>query len=128
MERRRELRVETRVHLDCRIPALPSKGLMLDISRDGCRLRTPMSKLEAGGTILLDLPGASRFPGRVVWINGIDAGVRFERPLSPLTSIALGIEQAEPALDETTSEPEELSSPPESLLRHWMRRIVQAVS
>ena len=97
MERRRKLRIETRVHLDCRIPALPSKGVLLDISRDGCRLRVPMTKLDPGGTILLDLPGASRFLGRVVWTKRIDAGIQFVRPLGWSSSVALGIEQPEPA-------------------------------
>jgi hypothetical protein len=126
MERRRELRIETNVALDCRMPAMPRKGFMDDVSSQGCRLRIPVGQLELGSTVLVDLPRAPRFPGTIVWLDSIHAGVRFDRRLGRQTSIALGLEDPEPEPDLELVAIEQ--STRQGLLRHWMRRISAAFS
>ena len=120
MERRFSERVETSVHLTCRVPARPCRTVLQDLSAFGCRLELPDASIELGGTVLLDLPGAARFPGCVVWIRGNTAGIRFLRQLTGTAAVALGIEAPEPVIDspEPAEEPELAG-----FLRHWIRRL-----
>ena len=121
MERRVEDRIETNVLLTCRVPARPCRAIMHDVSHDGCRLELPEVNAELGGTALLDLPGADRFPGRVVWVRGTAAGIRFHRSLRGAPAVALGLDEPEP---EPVAEPEPaLESGMQGLLRHWIRRL-----
>jgi hypothetical protein len=120
-ERRYDARIETKVHMTCRIPARPCRTTMQDVSHFGCRLDVPEGNVELGGTVLVDLPGAAMFPGRVVWIRGSQVGVRFLRRLRGAPAVALGLEQAEPEVVlESQSEPR---SKAEGLLSHWFRRL-----
>ena len=122
MERRIEARIETDVHLTCRIPARPSRTTLHDLSHYGCRLDLTDANVELGGTVLLDFPGAPLFPGHVVWIRGNQAGVHFERPLQGAPAVALGLDQPEPE-----PEPYQLPEPARDerggLLKHWIRRL-----
>ena len=98
MERRFEERTATNVHLTCRVPARPCRAIMRDLSHTGCRLDVPEGNVELGGTALIDVPGAARIVGRVVWIKGTEAGIRFERPLRGPVAVALGLDEPEPEL------------------------------
>ena len=121
MERRVEDRTETNVLLMCRVPARPCRAIMHDVSHEGCRLELPDANAELGGTALLDLPGAAQFPGRVVWVRGTQAGIRFHRRLRGTPAIALGLEEPEP---KPVFEPEPGPEPGvQGLLRHWIRRL-----
>jgi hypothetical protein len=125
MERRSEARIETRVYLDCRVPALPRKAMLLDVSTRGCRIGLPSSgQLKLGSTILLDLPGSPRFPGTVVWLAPGSAGIKFVRPLKRTTSIALGLAEPEPTPEVAQVD---MQSATVGLLRHWIRRITAAL-
>jgi hypothetical protein len=127
MERRSEARIETRVYLDCRVPALPRKAILLDVSTRGCRVGLPsFGQLKLGSTILFDLPDSPRFPGTVVWLAPGSAGIKFVHPLKRTTSIALGLVEPEP---EPTPEfaQVDMQSATVGLLRHWIRRITAAL-
>ena len=117
MERRLAERFETELHLTCRAPARPCRAILLDLSYEGCRIEVPHSTVDLGGTALIDLPKAPGFAGRIVWVNGHKAGIRFHRRLPKASAIALGIEQAEPEAD---PEPPR----PEGILRHWVRKLM----
>jgi hypothetical protein len=121
MERRREERTETNVLLTCRVPARPCRVVMHDLSHTGCRLELPEMNAPLGATALLDLPGATQFPGRVVWIRGNVVGIRFLRPLRGPAAVELGIEAApEPEPD---LYPAAETSNLGGILRHWIRRL-----
>lgn len=120
MERRLRERIETNVHLTCRVPARPCRTTVQDLSANGCRLELPDANIELGGTVLLDLPGEARFPGRVVWIRGNLAGIQFFRQLTGPAAVVLGIEAPAPEPEE----PEPVEDPNlKGFLRHWMRRL-----
>ena len=121
MERRSTQRIETNVHLTCRVPAMPCRATMHDLTYDGCRIEVPQGKLEHGATMLIDLPGAAGFPGTVMWVKGTQAGIRFERRLGKASAIALGIEQPDPEPD---PEPQWMRPEGETFLRHWVRRLL----
>ena len=121
VERRTLPRLETNVQLPCRIPALPTAAVMLDVSLYGCQLDLPQGGHQLGGTVLVDLPGAPRFPGRVVWTHGHSAGIRFERRIPPPAAIALGLEQ--PAVPTPEREAEPVEPRREGFFRHWIRRL-----
>ena len=121
MERRREERIETDVHLTCRVPARPCRATMHDLSHTGCRLEFREASIELGGTALIDLPGAGQVAGRIVWIRGNRAGIQFLRRLGKTAAIALGLEQPEP---EPQPDPDaDNGSNFGGLLRHWIRRL-----
>lgn len=125
MERRVGERIETMVELPCRVPATPCRAVMLDLSRDGCRLQMPHANFERGATALINLPGAEQFPGRVVWVTGNFVGVRFQRRMSDTLAAALGVGEAPP---EPEAEPivEEAPRALGEVVRHWIRRMVGA--
>ena len=95
MERRVKDRTETSVQLTCRAPARPCRAIMHDVSHTGCRLEVPEGNLELGGTALIDLPGAVQVTGRVMWVRGNQAGIRFDRPLRGPAAMALGLPETE---------------------------------
>jgi hypothetical protein len=120
MERRFLERIETNVHLTCRVPARPCRTILQDLSAHGCRLELPDANIELGGTVLLDLPGAARFPGRVVWVRGNVAGIHFFRQLTGAAAVALGIEEPEPEVEP----PAPVEDPDlKGFLQHWIRRL-----
>ena len=125
MERRGGERRETNIPLACRLPATPVKGVMRDVSIGGCRVHLPESVIvEEGATALVDLPGALRWPGRIVWTRHNVIGVRFQRLLSGPPAVQLGLEAPPP-------EPEPEIAPVDTgvgLLRHWFRRLTGAFS
>ena len=118
MERRLDERIETDVHLTCRVPARPCRAMMHDLSHTGCRLEFRDASVELGATALIDLPGA-QVAGRIVWIRGAVAGIQFDRRLGKAVSVALGLEDPEPVVEEETPSESKVGG----LLRHWMRRL-----
>lgn len=127
MERRLETRMATNVQLNCRVPARPCRAIMHDLSHEGCRLELPHANVELGATALLDLPGTTRFPGRVVWIRSNVAGIRFDRRLGGRAAVALGLDDPEPEPEPAPLEP---AGQPNlhGLLRHWIRRLTNRLS
>jgi len=124
MERRREERIGTSLHLTCRVPARPRAAFMHDLSHTGCRLEFREQDLEPGGTVVLE-PAGVRQPiaGQVIWKRGHEVGVQFDRWLGNSASVALGLDEPE-----TEPEPEPVTVEEEDtglggLLRHWMRRL-----
>ena len=81
--------------------------------------------IELGGTTLIEVPGAGKVTGSVVWTQGRTAGVRFERALGSHVAVALGLEQPKPL--EPEPEPEG-SQPAGGILRHWFRRLAGVFS
>ncbi len=128
MERRLEERTPTKVLLSCRIPASPRTVTMHDVSHHGCRLELPDSHIELGGTVLIDLPGAARFPGLVIWKHRKFAGIRFPRRLTAGAAIALGLDDPEPPQVATGPVEAEAPSGLPGLLRHWIRRLTSRAS
>jgi len=58
---------------------------IVDISAEGCgfRSRWPM---PIGARVWLGLPGLETWAATVVWFDGGQGGLRFERPLHPLVA------------------------------------------
>jgi PilZ domain-containing protein len=121
VERRAVERIPISLNLTCRIPASPCRAIIHDISHRGCKVELPGGPVELGGTALMELPTAARVMGRVVWVKGRTAGIRFERSLDKATAIALGLEEAEPA--EPVREPAIAYDNGKGLLHHWFRRL-----
>jgi hypothetical protein len=69
----------------------------------------------------MELPTSDRITGRVVWVKGRTAGIRFERLLDKRTAIAVGLEQADPI--EPAPEPSAAGDTGKGLLHHWFRRL-----
>lgn len=124
MERRAEDRIPISLSLTCRIPASPCRATIHDISHRGCKLEVPGKPVELGGTALMELPGSARVTGRVVWIKGRTAGIRFERSLNRAAAIAVGLEQPEPV----EAKPQMVYENRDGLLRHWFRRLTSCFS
>ena len=70
-ERRSTERAPIDVSLTCRIPARPLRGVIRDVSHQGCRIEVPGAPIELGGTALLELPGAGSVAGRIVWTQDL---------------------------------------------------------
>ena len=121
MERRAAERIPVSLNLTCRVPASPCRATIHDISHRGCRIEVPGGPVELGGTALMELSTGSRMVGRVVWVKGRTAGIRFERSLDKATAIAVGLEEAEPA--QPVLEPVIAHDNGKGLLHHWFRRL-----
>ena len=124
-ERRSADRTVIEVSLTCRIPARPMRAVIRDVSRHGCRIEVPGAPIELGGTALLELPGAGKIAGSIVWTHGKVAGVRFDRALGGSAAVALGLEQAKPA---EAAPVIEYPQQPAGILRHWFRRLAGCFS
>lgn len=123
MERRRDERNETNVLLTCRIPARPCRAVMHDLSHIGCRLELPDATAELGGTALLELPGAERTSGLIVWTRGNVAGIEFHHRLGGAAAIALGLDEPNPEPVEPEPDEQVDESNLRGILRHWIRRL-----
>lgn len=122
MEERRSLdRMAIDVSLTCRMPARPQPATIRDISHHGCKIEVPGAPMELGGTALLELPGAMKIKGQIVWTRGKTAGIRFERSLGSSAAVALGLEEAKPL--EVAFEP--APQAPGGILRHWFRALTR---
>jgi hypothetical protein len=124
MERRVAERIEIAVHLICRIPARPYPATVLDASRDGCRVDFRDAPVEVGGTAVLEIPGAPRVDGQIVWARGSLAGIRFNQRLAGVASAALGLEPPEASPDASQEDQPERAPTLGGILRHWMRRLL----
>ena len=125
IERRVDERTSTNVSLMCRVPAIPTRAIMHDLSLVGCRLEFPNAEVELGGTTVLEVPGVTRIDGRVMWVRGNQAGIRFHRRLTETAAEVLGLEVPK-RVEETveTAAPSGLRG----VLRHWMRRLTDVFS
>jgi hypothetical protein len=119
VERRAAERIPVSLNLTCRIPASPCRAIIHDISHRGCKVEVPGGPVELGGTALMELPTAARIMGRVVWVKGRTAGIRFERSLDKATAIAVGLELADPP----EPPPPLVDENAKGLLHHWFRRL-----
>lgn len=128
MDQRASPRNQTNVTLSCRVPARPCQAELRDVSREGCRLQLNDAHAELGATALLDLPCAPQWPGRVVWVSGNTAGIRFNRRLRTATAVALGLEEGVAKADVNEPYIEPPSPRIEQLLRHWIRRLTARLS
>jgi hypothetical protein len=124
-ERRFAQRTPIDVKLTCRMPARPQPATMRDVTHHGCRIEVPGAPIELGGTTLIEVPGAGKVTGSVVWTHGREAGVRFERALGSPAAVALGLEQPKPAEAVCEPMPDEPSG---GILRHWFRRLAGVFS
>jgi hypothetical protein len=124
-ERRSAQRTPIDLALTCRMPARPQPATLRDVTHHGCRIEVPGAPIELGGTTLIEVPGAGKVTGSVVWTQGRTAGVRFERALGSHVAVALGLEQPKPP--EPEPEPE-ASQPAGGILRHWFRRLAGVFS
>ena len=120
MERRRDDRKETNLHVTCRVPARPRRAFMHDLSHTGCRLEFGERDVEKGGTVLVEPPGVPQIPGQVVWTDGYQAGVKFDQWLASSASVALGLDQPEPEAETKDMAEDERRY---GLLRHLRRRL-----
>lgn len=68
--------------LDCRVPIERVQALLCDISETGCRIELFDAHVNDGATILFEIDGEASFAGQIVWVRGIEAGVRFTHKLS----------------------------------------------
>jgi hypothetical protein len=128
MERRVAERVDVAVHLICRVPARPYSATVLDASHDGCRVDFRDAPVEVGGTAILEIPGAARVDGQIVWTRDNLAGIRFSHRLAGVASAALGLEPAEAPPDASKDAEPEAAPTLGGMLRHWMRRLLTPLS
>lgn len=124
-ERRSAQRTPIDVTLTCRMPARPQPATLRDVTHHGCRIEVPGAPIELGGTTLIEVPGAGKVTGSVVWTHGRTAGVRFERALGSNAAVALGLEQPKPV----EAEPEPVAPQAAGgILRHWFRQLAGVFS
>ncbi len=125
MERRSHRRAGMHVTLTCRIPATPSRVLIVDISQSGCRIRSPLHSCILGTTVHFGTSGDIPFTGEIVWIRERLAGVRFHSPLTVEIARELGLDgdraRAQDVRMQTVHLPPE--EPRENRLRQRLRSL-----
>ena len=120
LNRRDRERVAVDVFIACRVPAVPIRARLCDISRSGCRIRFADRAPECGSSVSVDLGAGSPVFGEIVWQTGYEAGVRFRGGLSSAQAVHLGLESPPPVEERIAAAP---VAPSHGLLSHWMRRI-----
>lgn len=125
MERREHDRIASDLPAVCRVPATPHRARLVDVSRSGCRMRiTDGLAVPVGSTVHLDFGPGRRISGQVMWSGPQATGLRFSSQLSTALSIALGLEPA-PAIEIEPRVEEEAPKVAQSLLHHWLRRLLR---
>jgi hypothetical protein len=99
MERRIEQRWVANASVSCRIPATPIPVTICNVSKRGCHVRIgELHDVRKGISILIDLTPDLTVLGRVIWQEGNDFGVRFDRPLTD-DAVAQAVSGIEPERD-----------------------------
>ncbi|MXO58189.1 hypothetical protein GRI89_01340 [Altererythrobacter salegens] len=80
-ERRSSPRVATNVAVACRAPATPVRVVIRDISLHGCRIETARPMDNLGSTVQVELTDKVSVSGRIVWIDELYCGIRFDKRL-----------------------------------------------
>ena len=117
-----ENRIKERKPVDtpvlCRVPATPSTARVKDVSHSGCRLAFMSGgPVTEGSTVNIDLGGPRPVAGQVMWSNRTEAGIRFDRSLSNLQAIRIGLEEP----PEPTIIVEEKQETLAGSIHHWFR-------
>ena len=58
-----------------------SDVILSDLSTDGCAVTLAASLLRVGQQVAIRLETLESLPGRVCWVKGKNAGIKFDRPL-----------------------------------------------
>lgn len=125
-ERREHARIASNAAVHCRAPASPRRVRLVDVSRSGCRVRAlDGAAVPYGATVLLDFARADRVSGQVVWAEGQTAGVRFDHALSHAQAVAVGLEEDTVVAFVPRAEPAGSAPARDSLLAHWLRRLLR---
>ena len=83
-------RKPSNIVLSCVILGREERAILCDVSLGGCRIELFDGGVpQRGSTIIFDAGPESHFAGEIVWVRGIEAGVRFTRVLSPEVCRAL---------------------------------------
>ena len=117
-DRRSRKRVSAEAEIICRIPAIPKRVKLLDVSASGCRLKVSGMRVEPGATVHIDLPDGGCVSGIAIWYEASKLGVRFYTELDDNQAVALGLMSAEAKV--ATAHFEQLDEQPRKA--HWLRR------
>ena len=117
-DRRSRKRVLAEADITCRIPAIPKRVKLLDVSASGCRLKVSGMRVEPGATVHIDLPDGGCLSGTAIWYEAGKIGVNFDSELDDDQAVALGLmsAKARPA----TAHVEPIEQQPRKA--HWLRR------
>ncbi len=98
-QRRQSHRYLSMLAATCRTAMGRKLDLVLsNISTDGCAVTTPTDALRPGQLVVVRTATLEGLPGRVCWVRGTMAGVRFERPLyGPVVEHLVRAQQSRPA-------------------------------
>jgi len=83
MDRRFDNRIGILREVECIIEGRSVEALLSNLSKSGCMISTLDGIVEEGSAIEIALSNEKREPGKVVWQNGNNAGVQFDKHLSP---------------------------------------------
>lgn len=92
MQQRSSDRKSTNIVLDCIVRKQREQAILCDVSPTGCRIELFDAVAQLGSTIIFEVDEKLGFAGEVVWVRGIEAGVRFSRPLLPKILTALDLD------------------------------------
>jgi hypothetical protein len=82
MRERGEERIATAIATIARIPASQTEILVLDLSTQGCRIKTDSGSVQVGATIILRLSDRDEAAGQIIWKKADQCGIRFFKHLS----------------------------------------------
>ncbi len=73
------------------------KLVLSNISTDGCGMEAPAANLKPGEIVVIRPPALEGLSGRVCWVKGNRAGVKFDRPLyGPVVEHLVRVEMSSP--------------------------------
>lgn len=81
MKTRVDERIETFLQVQARFPSASAVVCILDISKNGCRIKTHDRSAKVGTTVVLELLNELYVSGEIVRDLETDCGVKFHRPV-----------------------------------------------
>ena len=94
MQTRRNERVATNIATVGRMPASFAEVTVLDLSTEGCQIKTSSTLARVGATVLLPLSDRDDVAGQIVWKEADRCGVRFfnDLPEGAIDWIAISVD------------------------------------
>lgn len=94
MNRRENQRLDSDRMAECRTEGRTFKAVLYNVSTTGCMIEMSFCQVSESDRIYLKVEGNIRVGGVIVWLDGKNAGIRFDEPLHEAVVRFLGYDPA----------------------------------
>ncbi len=94
MNRRENRRLDSDRMVECRTDGRTFKAVLYNVSTTGCMIEMSFCQVAEGDRLFIKADGNIRMGGMIVWLDGKNAGIRFDEKLHEAVVRFLGYDPA----------------------------------